>query len=221
LSLDVRIYQPGEKGKQVRRWLFWPVIVLLIAGAFVFLAMVGPHMLGMDQKIENKMVWVQIANAPDTRPEVVATVGEKHVSARIPDMSVRGPGGSASVLLEKLSDADSAKLYANKYAAIQNAQIQRVIGDDVIAVGSSPADEIFVHIPQEAKPSDKKDWGPQLDAKARVNVAGYLRQMPSPEQAKVLLRLKDLSTESKPLGPLYMEAKTVRVVANKPALGED
>jgi hypothetical protein len=219
--LEVRTYKPGEKGKEVRRWLFWPLSVALIGVLVALTAFVAPRWLGYDREIENKLVTVTVNDAPDTRTQVIASLGDRETSAKLPDLSIRGPNGSAKMLLERIVDPKEGKLFANKFVNVQNAQIQRVLGDDVITVGSSPGDEIFVHVPLEARPSRSEGWGPQLDAKARVNVAGYLKLMPPPDRARALLRLSELKVESKPLAPVYLEATKVRVVANKPMFGSE
>lgn len=183
--------------------------------------MVVPRWLGYDEKLDDKFVTVKIMDAPDTRSQVIAGIGDKKVEAKVPDMALHNEDGSTTIMLDKLTDPENAKAFANKFAVVEKAQIQRVLGDDVVTIGSSPDDEIFVHIPADARPSNNEDWGPQVEAKARLNVSGYLKPMPPLERAKELLRLKDVRLENKPLPPLYLEAKSIRVVENKPMPGDE
>lgn len=221
MSLDVRTWKPGEKSKQLRRWLFWPLLIILIGVLTVVCIMVAPRWFGYDRQLEQQMVMVKVFDAPDTRSQVMVGVGNKTVQAPLPDMSKRGPDGSATVPLGSIVDPEKGPLFANKYVVIGNAQIQRVMGEDVIAVGGSPADEIFVHIPDSAMPSKDFDWGPQVTAKARVNVAGTLLPTPSLAQAKELFRIKDPSVENRPFPPVYLEASTIKVVETKPMFGDE
>ena len=217
MSLDVRTYEPGEKGKEFRRNLFWPSLILLV-GVLAFLCIkVGPRWFGYDRKIQNALVMVRIYDAPDTRTQVIAGVKDKKVSATVPDLTVRHPDGSADVPLNKVVDLQDGKMFANKRAVIQNAEIQRVLGDDVIAVGDNPDNQIFVHMAADVRPANSS----QLDPKARVNIAGNLMPMPPIDRAKELLRIKDLGLENRPLPPIYLEATSVRLVEAKPMYGDD
>jgi len=84
-------------------------------------------------------------------------------------------------------------------------------------VGDVADHEILVHIPADAKPANDS----HLDAKARVNIRGTLMPMPPIDRAKELLRLGDLSVESHPLPPVYLEAQNIRLVESKPMYGDN
>ena len=217
MSLDVRSYEPGERGKEIRRAIFWPIIILFV-GVLTFLVIkIGPRWFDYDKHLENQAVMVRVYDAPEVKSQVIAGVGDKKVAAPVPDLKIKHPDGSTDISLDKIVDRSDGKLYANHRVTVQNAQILRVLGDDVIGVGDPSGHEILVHIPSDAKPANDS----QLDPKARVNVTGMLMPMPPLDRAKALLRLGNISTEAKPLPPVYVEASNIRLVESKPMYGDN
>lgn len=219
MSVNARVWKPGEKSKQVRRFLFWPLLIVLLGVLCVLTIMVAPRWLGYDRTLANRMPVVIVYNAPDTRSQAIVKAGGKTIAAKITDLTTRNPDGSANVPIEVVADPKKGTMFIDKKALIQNVQILRVLPPNVIAVGSAPENELFVLIPPQAEPSPNKDWGPQLDAKARVNVTGVFRQMPSGTRLKELLHI-DPTAEASSLPPVYMIANSVHVVETKPMFGD-
>ncbi|MEA2554167.1 MAG: hypothetical protein QOJ65_2343 [Fimbriimonadaceae bacterium] len=219
MSLDVRVPNPDERRGRVFKKAFWPVAVIAGVALIVAGAMVLPRWLGVQEKLEADLVKVQIYNAENTRTQVIVGTPEHNVVAQLPDGGRALPDGGREFMLSEIINVNHWPRYKDKYALIQNAQVQRILGENVIAIGTSPQNQIFVRIRPEAKLSKPEEKGADIDAKSRVNVAGYLRPTPPAAEAPRVFNVEKLNVENVPLPPLYMEAKFVKVVKNKPNWG--
>lgn len=221
MSLDVRIPTPEEKQRRVIKWILWPLTILGALAVIAVAAMVLPGWLGYKETLEKSVVTVKVFKPDPSRPEVILGVGRHKVVADLPIGGETMPDGSKDFVLTDVLDVDHFPRFQDRYVEIENAQVQRIVDEFVVVVGTSPQDQIFVLIPKTARPSDDKDWGPQIEAKARISVVGYLRRTPPPDQARQLFHLQNLKLENVPLPPLYMEATSVKVSATKPLWGQE
>ena len=221
MSLDVRIPTREEKQRRVIKWILWPLLIFGVAGVVVLAAMVLPRWLGYGETLEKSVVTVKVFKPDPVKAQVILGVGSHKLVAAMPEGGTAMPDGSKDFVLTDVEDVDHFPHFQDRYVEVENAQVQRVIDDYVVAVGTSPQNEIFVVMPASALPSDRKDWGPQVEAKARLSVVGNLRRTPPAEQAKQLFHLKNLNLENVPLPPLYLEATSVKVAQRKPMWGDE
>ena len=216
MSLDVRMRTPGERRAKLAKIVLYGLLVIGVFGIATLCVLVMPAWLGYGRDLENNVVVVKIKDAPETRSQAIVGVGNKQVTIPLPSNLKRDPDGTLEAPLEDVISAKNGPAYAGHFAIIENAQVQRLLGNDVVGVGATPATEILVRVPDSAKPTDSTEWGPHLDAKARFTFSGYLRKTPPEPKAAELLRIKDPALENKPLPPVYMEAQTVRMTETKP-----
>lgn len=221
MSLDVRIPTREEKQRRVIKWILWPLLVFGVAAVAVLAAMVLPRWLGYGETLEKSVVTVKVFKPDPVKAQVILGLGNHKLVATMPEGGNARPDGSKDFVLTDVEDVDHFPRFQDRKVEVMNAQVQRVVDDYVVAVGTSPQNEIFVVVPVSARPGDSKDWGPQIEAKARLSVVGYLRKTPPADQAKQLLHLKNLNLENVPLTPLYLEATEVKVSAAKPLWGDE
>lgn len=221
MSLDVRIPTPEEKQRRVIKWILWPLLVFGVVADIALAATILPHWAGYGETLEKSVVTVKVFKPDPVKTQMILGVGNHKLVAEMPEGGKTMPDGTKDFTLKDVEDVDHFPRFQDRYVLVENAQVQRLIDDYVVAVGTSPADEIFIVIPVSSRPSDNSNWGPQIEAKARLTVAGYLRRTPPAEQAKRLLHLKNLNLENVPLPPLYLDATSVKVSKAKPLWGDE
>ncbi len=221
MSLDVRIPTREEKQRRVIKWILWPLLIIGVVSLAVLAAMVLPQWLGYGETLEKSVVTVKVFKPDPAKAQVILGIGDHKLIAAMPEGGTVKPDGTKDFVLTDVEDVDHFPRFQDHKVEVMNAQVQRVVDDYVVAVGTSPQNEIFVLIPVTARPSNSEKWGPQIEAKARLSVVGYLRRTPPAEEAKKLLHLQNLNLENVPLPPLYLDATEVKVAAARPLWGDE
>lgn len=220
LSLDVRVPTDRERRRRFFDKLFWPVAIVAVLALIVVGAMTLPSILGVRQKLEKDLVSVVVYDVPVTKTQLIVGTGDKKLVAELPDGKLM-PDGGREFMLSEVLNGNHWPRYENKRVYIRRARVQRMLGVDVVGVGTSPQNQILVHMPRSARPSKSDDRGFQVEVKSYISVAGILTKIPPKPQAEELFHIKKLELEPAPLPQLYVEAKTVKVVETKPLWGED
>lgn len=220
MSLDVRLPNDRERKSRFFQKLFWPVAIVAVLAVIVVGAMTLPNILGVREKLEKDLVSVIVYDVPITKTQMIVGTGDKNLVAEFPDGKLLPDGGREFMLAEVLNGNHWPR-YENKRVFIRRARVQRVLGEDIVGIGTSPQNQILVHMPKSARPSKSDESGFQVEAKSYVSVAGVLTRIPPKPEAQELFHIQKLELEPAPLPQLYVEAKTVKVLETKPIWGNE